>query len=852
MDEAAASSLLDEAISHPRETYARASAVLDRGLVDDTISSVVLRAKGMAARSATTISESIDVLRDAVAAAERAGRGDLGSLAMVTLAGSLYIAGRADEAMSVLDAAAARSDPRTAGQIHFQRATLLARDGRVDEALAVFDSLLPKFEAEHDDVFVASTYGNRGLAHLERGDTGASWDDLREARRRFEIVGADFKVATMDHNLGRVAGRRGDLVEALRRFADAERALERLGEDTAEVQTNRVEVLLEAGLFADAAAVATIAERAMERSGLELDRAELALANGLARLGLEEPAAAIEHAERASELFARQRRTAWADEASLVAIRARGDADIDVEAAAALGRSLGAAGRRLAALQAWSVVARHDPLLAADEARAVGIAPAAQPIEVRLVRAEIEAREQLALGDVARALRLTRAAVALAGRQRLAVDAADVRAGIGAHLGAIAQLGLSIRREGGRPWTLVRWVDATRGGSLGQPTRPFPADDEIERLVGRLRAVQVASRDAGPLEAAELLGERARLQRQLAAAQRTSTAGHRTSLPLPGDLAPLAGEGRIVQFHRLGDRVGLVEFGRGQIDVVDVGPLGRIDAAANSLRFALLRLIAGRGDAAGVRQRAAQLDGLLLGALRRHEPACDTVIVPLPQHQRLPWSLFESLGGAAVAVAPSLRHLADRRRRRASPANVAVVEGPRLHTSTDELRRIVAVWSSHPTASVTAPVDRVVEALTALESADLVHVAAHGVRRDGDGRFAQLVLADGDVTAFDLERLRSAPPLVVLSACEAGVVDALPGEQSIGLSTALFDRGCETVIAGTMPLPDSGATAELFGRLHEHLAAGSSPARALRDAQVELGETPAGVVARSVSCFGRG
>ena len=165
-------------------------------------------------------------------------------------------------------------------------------------------------------------------------------------------------------------------------------------------------------------------------------------------------------------------------------------------------------------------------------------------------------------------------------------------------------------------------------------------------------------------------------------------------------------------------------------------------------------------------------------------------------------------------------------------------------TSAAELRRITATWSARPATVLGPTATGVGAALDVFAASDIVHVAAHGVRTAGDGRFAQLVLGDGDLTAFDLERLPTAAALVVLSACEAGLVDTLPGEESIGLATALFDRGCDTIVAGTLPLPDAAPTADVFGRIHELLAARIPPAEALFTAQAELGATAEGLVAR--------
>jgi tetratricopeptide (TPR) repeat protein len=851
MDEREANVLVEAAMARPRDAYERAEAALADPLLSDAVASIALRAMGIAARSVADMARSIDLLRAAGQRAALAGRDELVVSADVSLAGSLYLAGRADEALHALDRAAARAGDGDVANIGFQRATILAREGRLDEAVRLFDDVLDRFTVAGDEAFVASTLGNRGMANLDRGRATAAQRDLEAARHRFAALGVAFKVATMDHNLGRVAGRRGDVVTALDRFAAAEEQLQQLGQDTAEIQANRLEVLLQAGLFEEAASVAAASERSMGRVGLELDRAEVALAHSLALLGQEALAAAVEQAERAATLFAGQRRHAWADEARLVAMRAHaGEGSVvDVAAATAIARSLEAAGHPLAAVQAWSVVATAEPHTAARGVRRLDIRPQDAPLELRLALGEITARERWAAGDRAGAMRATAQAATLGRRQQAALGATDVRAGVSAQLVAIAQLGLTIRREAGRPWNLVRWVDETRGGSLRVSSMVAAAAPQTADLLSRLRALQVESRDPPPERALPLLREQARLQRQLVLAQRSGSTVDQRRHPLPRRLRDVAGSLRIVQYHRDGGRLGAAVIVGSSVEVVELADLGAVERAAAALRVALLRMI-GSDGAGGDRvcRCAAQVAGLVL-------PPADprpTVIVPLTRHSGLPWSLLPGLDAAPVTVAPTLRHWvhAGDTERGAAPT-VALLEGTDVLTSAGEVQRVRHSWTGGR-GQVRAAVDDVRGALDALVQADVAHIATHGERRAGGGRFAQLRFRDGDVTAFDLEQLPRAPALVVLSACDAGLVDALPGEESAGLSTALFGRGTRTIIAGTVPVPDSTRTAETFGLLHDHLAAGAPPSVALFEAQRARHGTVDGIVARTISCFGRG
>jgi CHAT domain-containing protein len=100
-------------------------------------------------------------------------------------------------------------------------------------------------------------------------------------------------------------------------------------------------------------------------------------------------------------------------------------------------------------------------------------------------------------------------------------------------------------------------------------------------------------------------------------------------------------------------------------------------------------------------------------------------------------------------------------------------------------------------------------------------------------------LADGPLTAYDLEALSAVPQTVVLSACDAG-----RGDGALGLASVLLSIGARTVIAPVTPVRDSDSPAFMQG-LHRLLASGIAPARALA-----MLERPPGVL--GVQCFGAG
>ena len=107
----------------------------------------------------------------------------------------------------------------------------------------------------------------------------------------------------------------------------------------------------------------------------------------------------------------------------------------------------------------------------------------------------------------------------------------------------------------------------------------------------------------------------------------------------------------------------------------------------------------------------------------------------------------------------------------------------------------------------------------AIDGADHAHVAAHGRFRDDNPLFTSLELADGLVTVYDLERLRSVPRRIVLSSCETGLSAVHAGDELMGFTAAIFALGTQTVIAAVVPVPDE-ATKGLMLKLDEELSQG--------------------------------
>jgi hypothetical protein len=304
-----------------------------------------------------------------------------------------------------------------------------------------------------------------------------------------------------------------------------------------------------------------------------------------------------------------------------------------------------------------------------------------------------------------------------------------------------------------------------------------------------------------------------------------------------------------------------VHAGRTQL-LVDLGVTRqRVDSLIGGALFALRRLartgtpppsqIAAQ---ASLEDALARLDEALVTPLvGRAGGATDgepVVVCPTGPLHALPWSALPSCDGRAVSVVPSLKAVG-------APGtplcggDVVLAAGPGLEGVGAELEALSAVYPNARTfAPASASVDTV---LDALEGAEIAHLACHGSFRVDNPMFSSLQLADGPLTVFDLEKLRQAPRLVVLAACDVGTAAVSAGDELLGLGAALHRAGTESVVASLVPVPDDAAVSMMVA-LHREVAAGEPVASALaRARQAVVPDRPAAVAVRSAfTCFGLG
>lgn len=120
--------------------------------------------------------------------------------------------------------------------------------------------------------------------------------------------------------------------------------------------------------------------------------------------------------------------------------------------------------------------------------------------------------------------------------------------------------------------------------------------------------------------------------------------------------------------------------------------------------------------------------------------------------------------------------------------------------------------------------------------ARLLHLACHGAFRTDNPMFSALRLADGQLTAMDIESLHLPESLVVLSACESGSADNALGDELVGLVRAFLTAGAARVLACHWPVDDEVAL-EFMTHFYGALRTAPDVSAALRGAQTALRRT---------------
>ena len=852
----------DLAFSDPVRARALAESARSAANGDVEPVAVAEQALGLASLSVGRLTDSERHLRLAIEVAEGADLGATAAKARGVLGYVLTLTGRTDEGLREMDRAMPELTGAAAARLRMQRALVLTEASRFDDAAAGFtDALDTLRRAGGDDLIEATIRNNRSILLARQGDWRGAEDDLRRAEEVFTATGHSGRTAMVYQNRGLAATVRGDVPAALAAYDEAAQRYLSAGLDHGLLPIERAEVLLSVRLVAEArqAATAAVAEFARRRNAVDLVQARLLLA----KIALVEgdPDAALREASRARRSALAQHRAGWAALAGYLSLRARWDLGLRGSATLRSGTRTAVA----LAETGWLVAALDARLIVARLAMELGHVETARreltglnwsgPAEVRARAWHATALLRLCDGDRHGADSALRAGVRVLDRFRASLGASELRAHASGHTSELTGLGLRLAVESGRPDSVLRWAERGHACALRlRPVRP-PDDLELAADLAGLRQVVV--------DLATTTGDpRALLRRQAVLEDAVrNRARHAAGVHMPGAdalpsvpaLSAALGSSVLVEYLDLAGRLHAAVVADGRVRLHELGAVADVERLLGELRFGLRRLAYDLGAHTDrVDRTARRLDAVLLAPL--HEVIGDRplVIVPTGPLHEMPWPILPSCHGRPVSVTPSAALWHRAAQPTSSDGRRVVVSGPGLPHAAAE---VSALARRYPDAErFTGRGARVDAVIAALDGAELGHIAAHGRFRADNPLFSALQLADGPLTAYDLERLDRPPRRIVLSACDSGRSTVHPGDEVLGLASVLLALGTSTLVATVIPVPDR-ASRPVMLRFHRLLDSGLRPAQALAQAQQQLagrGTAASRVATIGFVCFGAG
>ncbi|HEX8305552.1 MAG TPA: CHAT domain-containing tetratricopeptide repeat protein [Jatrophihabitans sp.] len=751
--------------------------------------------------------------------------------------------------------------PQLSALLHLQNGYIRVRAGHFESGLAHLDSAVALIE-HAEPAHASNILLDRGSLHMYRGQLAAARQDLSRSAELAAEHGLLVEEFKAKHNLGYLEFLAGNLALALKTMDDAQAINAKVS--LAVALLDRARVLLEVGLhresddaLIEAAAMFRADRLYKELAEVELARAECALLDG-------EIAAARRLAATARDRFRRRSNDRWRRDAELVLLHA------DLAAGRPGSRLVGPALRLAAEFRGAGLEtqARTSQLVAAEallragrieQARTVageaGPVRAADPVSARLHTRLVRARLSIAARDAGVARREIRTGLAELAHHQAQFGSIDLQTASAVHGRQLAELDLSLALAEGKPAGVLAAIERGRATSSRLPRVSAPADPAAADLLAELRhavdGLRAIRSDAAATEQAAVHRRRVtELQRALRS--RAWQAAGSGSAPRPAPLGQIEAElsrtdTALVCYFDVGGVLQAVVLAGGRPRIVGIGAsvtvsemIRRVRADLDVLARGCLPDVMQSAVCATLNRSLASLSEFLLGPLDL--PEHRLVIVPTGPLAALPWTSLPPMKHRPVVVAPSASAwLAATRHAERGNGAVVAVAGPDLVHSEKEVLAIGRLW---PRSQVLAGPDGGRAGLvSALASATVVHVAAHGQHQAENPLFSSIRLADGPLFAYELDLTGPAAEHVVLSACELGQATIRVGDEALGLTSVLLRLGTRSVISGVARVHDDVA-AEVMTRYHAALAAGVDSAQALAGA-CSGSSTPAPFV-----CFG--
>ena len=732
--------------------------------------------------------------------------------------------------------------------VAIQRASAFTIQDRQPEAVVEFERLLNDFDLEPP--LKAHVWLNQGSCLVQLGRLDEGRRVLTMARDFYESADDPRSVVDAICNLVMCEAMAGDAPAALSLSEESRKIAEACAIDDGITRLGQAKAFLGAGLGREAEDLVAAAIERVEFNGNVGWLSDAYMTDALVQLLLERPSQALEAAKRALAEARRQEREVGVAKAKRIALIA----EALLPTFADFGQAQDAADE----------LAQHGFDDEAQELRVkVGIAAlkagATEEAEVLATGAvqwqgELPAsyvNRQTALAIMALCRQSTETAFAelmpaveAINTHRLSLAATELRARSTSIVRHVEEVAMTAAFATDDAITVWQWSERLRALTLDNRPDVLSRSSDIGEALAQLRVAAQRTRageGSGPVVAAQR--RVSNLLREAHGSQQNDASTHET--PPPDSTTFVEHRGRL-------HRVECDEQGRAEL-ISDVATVDDVVAALAAIRSDWRRWLRQSSGSNAVAVQLALDDRLrelddLLGLPRGRRSR--TIIVSQHLHG-VPWSALGSLQGRTISVGPSATAVLSRQDPQPIvEPEIVLAAGPDLAYSDSELNKLAAIW---PQAAVFGSQQSSVEdVLSAMSASRVVHVAAHGTFRADASMFSSLELSDGPLTVLDLERVDVAPQVAVLSACDAGMAEALPGNETLGLISSLLGIGCQSVIAPVLPVADEDCET-VMGHLHQGLAQGLSPARALREASARFEPSSSQArLAASFVCFGRG
>lgn len=267
-----------------------------------------------------------------------------------------------------------------------------------------------------------------------------------------------------------------------------------------------------------------------------------------------------------------------------------------------------------------------------------------------------------------------------------------------------------------------------------------------------------------------------------------------------------------------------------------------VEKALAEMRFQLGRVEVGGGHIErhadrllrGVRAALHQLYALLVAPLALHLTGERLLFIPYGDLHLMPFhAVWDGerylLEGFEVCYAPSVSVELVRRQRESGKAFGSLAAFALRDPSIPQAEAEVYAAARH-FQTVQLCIDDAAQLGVlhdAAATSDVLHFATHGLFRPDNPFFSALKLADGWVDVRTIYRLPLRARLVVLSACESGVVRVQGADEAIGLVRGFLGAGAQSLIVSLWNVHDASA-AQLMTEFYSHLIEGGlTPTQAL-------------------------